>query len=317
MKLARYRQDTGDGTARWGVVDPTAGTIRPIVGEFDAWAPALTEALATGDGSGVLTLEDTELPLAGVRLLAPMTQTSEITGSGVNYPNWVIPYEGMDSPFYYKAYASMIGPDDEIRFPLLEAYQPGCRLCYEIELVVVLGAPLDRANAYRSVLGYTVGNDSCIRGMRPNFYGMDLPGSKCCYHASSIGPWITTRDEVGGEAQPDLELTMRINGTVTQHDRTSVMNWPVDKLLVECDIRSRLSAGDLLYTGTCGFIGIPDGFYEAGDTVEAEIEGIGVLRNVVEQENPFSTASDEEERAARERVYNRWSAHNRAAAGAS
>jgi 2-keto-4-pentenoate hydratase/2-oxohepta-3-ene-1,7-dioic acid hydratase in catechol pathway len=221
----------------------------------------------------------------------------------------------MDSPFYYKAHASMIGPDDEIRFALLEAYQPGSRLCYELELVVVMGRPIgDRKHAYRDVLGYTVGNDSCIRGMRPNFFGMDLPGSKCAYHASSIGPWITTKDELGGENQPDLEMTMRVNGTVTQHDRTGVMNWPVDKLVAECDIRSRLGPGDLLFTGTCGFIGIPDGFYEPGDVMEAEIEGIGVLRNVVEAENPFSSASEEEERAVRERVYNRWSAHNRAAA---
>jgi 2-keto-4-pentenoate hydratase/2-oxohepta-3-ene-1,7-dioic acid hydratase in catechol pathway len=80
------------------------------------------------------------------------------------------------------------------------------------------------------------------------------------------------------------------------------MNWPIEKLLYECDYRSRMSTGDLLYTGTCGFIGVPDGFYEPADVIEAEIEGIGVLRNVVAAVDPYSTASVEEELDVRERV---------------
>jgi 2-keto-4-pentenoate hydratase/2-oxohepta-3-ene-1,7-dioic acid hydratase in catechol pathway len=99
-------------------------------------------------------------------------------------------------------------------------------------------------------------------------------------------------------------MTMRVNGVVTQHDRTSSMNWPIDKLIYECDYRSRMTTADLLYTGTCGFIGVPDGFCEPGDVIEAEIEGIGVLRNVVEASDPYRVVAgeQEDEEALRERL---------------
>ncbi|MGX1675561.1 fumarylacetoacetate hydrolase family protein [Streptomyces sp. NPDC055400] len=119
---------------------------------------------------------------------------------------------------------------------------------------------------------------------------VDLLGSKSTYHATGIGPWITTKDEVAGGGQPDLEMTMRVNGTVTQNDRTSSMHWKVDGVLREADVRSRLAAGDAVFTGTCGFIGVPDGFYEPGDLIEAEIEGLGVLRNRVQATNSYAPA---------------------------
>ncbi|MDH6629841.1 2-keto-4-pentenoate hydratase/2-oxohepta-3-ene-1,7-dioic acid hydratase in catechol pathway [Streptomyces sp. LBL] len=284
MKIARFC-DRGDSSQeRWGSVNTEASTVQIIGGPFEEWAAAI----AAGELSAVGLTGD-PLPLESVRLLAPISPRSEIVGTGINYPNWVLPWPGIDTPFYYKPRQSIIGTEQEIKWARLEAAQPQTQLCYELELVVVLGAPVDdRANPMPAVLGYAVGNDTCIRGMRPSFLGMDLPGSKSAFHATGIGPWITTKDEVGGNGQPDLEMVMRVNGTVTQHDRTSAMSWKVERVLREADLRCRLAPGDAVFTGTCGFVGVPDGFYQPGDLIEAEIEGLGVLRNRVQTVNPYA-----------------------------
>jgi 2-keto-4-pentenoate hydratase/2-oxohepta-3-ene-1,7-dioic acid hydratase in catechol pathway len=284
LKLARYREDD---QVRWGAIDAEAETVRRLRGSFAEWAPRITV-----DGPAAAEFAAEPVPIAGVQLLAPLEPTAEITGTGVNYPEWTIPFEGADSPFYFRAQSAICGPDDELRYPALIQSQTQCRFCYEIELVGVFGAPVsDRKQGTRSLLGYTVGNDGCLRAQRPGFLGMDLVGSKDGFRGSSVGPWITTLDELGGTGQPELEMEMRINGVVTQRGNTGDMNSGMDELIRELSWRMEVGPGDILYTGTCGYVGIPDGFWEPGDNGEAEIEGIGVLRNTIESRDPYAAAA--------------------------
>src|SRR3546814_1985382 len=83
-------------------------------------------------------------------------------------------------------------------------------------------------------------------------------------------------------------MTMIIVGEVRQLGRTGKMIWDMNRLLYEVDYRSTLVCGDVIETGTCGYVGVQDGVYDPSDQAEAEIEGIGVLRNQVEDNDPYS-----------------------------
>jgi 2-keto-4-pentenoate hydratase/2-oxohepta-3-ene-1,7-dioic acid hydratase in catechol pathway len=281
MKLARYRDTSGD---HWGEIDPAAGTIRRIPDAFTEWAPEVT-----AKGPGVLRFAGGTLKVDAVKLLAPLHPAGHIYWLGLNYPNWPKP-ETADASVFFKTRTAVVGPEETIRFPKLIIVQPHAYFVYEIELVAVIGGRTlaDPTHGISDVLGYTIGNSGALRNNRVTCVGYDIMGRSSGRSSSAIGPWIVTRDELGGDRHPDLEMTMRINGATRQQGRTGKMIWDMNKLLYEVDYRSKLGCGDVIETGTCGYVGVQDGLYNASDRAEAEIEGIGVLRNTVESKDPYS-----------------------------
>lgn len=279
MKLARYRDSGGE---HWGEIDPEAGTIRPIREAFTEWAPEVT-----AKGPGVLHFADGTVAVDSVRLLAPLHPPGHIYWLGLNYPNWPKPAT-TDASVFFKSRSAIVGPEDTIRFPALIRRQPHAYFVYEIELVAVIGGHGlgDPHNGIADVLGYTIGNSGALRNNRVTYVGWDLMGRSSARSSSAIGPWIVTRDEFG-DGHPDLQMTMRINGETRQKGRTGNMIWDMNRLLFEVDYRSKLDCGDVVETGTCGYVGVQDGVYNASDRAEAEIEGIGVLRNTVEDADPY------------------------------
>jgi 2-keto-4-pentenoate hydratase/2-oxohepta-3-ene-1,7-dioic acid hydratase in catechol pathway len=159
------------------------------------------------------------------------------------------------------------------------------QLDFEVELVVVMadsvssvgGRPTD------AVLGYTVGNDVSARDApAPMSGGLDLFSIKALGGTTPVGPWITTKDEFGGPGQIDVGISLRVNGEERQHDRTGKMIFSIDECLEYVVARMPLTAGDIVFTGTTDGVGFEDGRYlQEGDVVESEVEGVGVLRNVV------------------------------------
>ncbi len=278
MKLACYSLD---GETHWGAVDPVSESIRKIGGAFEDWAPEVT-----AKGSKVIDLEGADRKLADVKLLPPIIPGSEIIGTGINYASWAIPPEGADTCFEFKSTTAIAGMDDTLRFPQIIEEQPKCEYRYEIELGVIIGMGMDEPTdeGIKHLLGYTIFNDGCLRGQRPSYVSFDWTGSKCGYQASSVGPWIVTRDEFGDE-QPDLAMITRTNGVVTTSGRSGDMKLGLNELLRELSWRTALSPGDIFFTGTPGYEGIPDGVMSPGDDYEFEIEGIGVLKNTVEIRN--------------------------------
>lgn len=278
MKIAHYLDD---GVSLWGELDLEANSVRPFEGRFEQWAPAVTEA-----GRAGVDFAGAAVSLDSVKLLAPVHETAEILGTGVNYATHGLPRHGADVPFYMRPHSAIANPGEDLVFPDIIKIQPKCRFSYEIELCVVMGREVgDPDHGIRDVLGYAVGNDGRLVFQRPNYIGMDMTGSKCGHKGSSVGPWIVTKDEISGDAQPDIEMTMRINGVITQQARTRAMNKDISALIYELDDRIGLKAGDIIYTGTPGYIGIDTGFYTPGDLIEAEIEKIGTLRNRMELTN--------------------------------
>lgn len=276
MKLVRC---SDGGAPFWGLVDSVAGTVRQIDGAFDEWAPRVTR----GEGEAALTLTGAALPLARLRLLPPIERVSRVVVAGANYAKHLVEF-GLKPPSqpvaFLKAYGALIGANDAIRYPPLTD-----ELDHEVELVAVIGtAQVDRDDPLSSVLGYTVGNDVSARDLQrsgPPGIGMDLFAAKSQDRSTGVGPWIVTRDEFGA-GSPKLRLTLKVNGQMRQDGNTGEMTWDVAELINFVDQRSSFACGDILFTGSPAGVGLGTGmFLNPGDVVEAAVEGIGALCNVV------------------------------------
>jgi 2-keto-4-pentenoate hydratase/2-oxohepta-3-ene-1,7-dioic acid hydratase in catechol pathway len=154
---------------------------------------------------------------------------------------------------------------------------------YEGELAVVIGRRarhVRREQALDYVAGYSCFNDGSIRDYQRHSQQF-TPGKN--FHASgAFGPWLVTTDEL-----PDpgaLTLTTRLNGQVVQNESVGELCFDIPQLLEYCTTWTQLEPGDVLVTGTPGGVGAgrtPPLWMKAGDQVEVEISGIGVLRNSV------------------------------------
>jgi len=278
VKLARFRHagtSGHDGGDRWGIVDTDSETVTPVAGTIADWGPALTL-----DGTSPRAAGDA-IALAAVRLRPPILPTSTIVGVGMNYWTHLEKLGVTERPAstlgYLKPRTALIGHEDELAYAAVTE-----QLDFEVELVAVIGAPdVPFARPTDAVLGYTVGNDTSARDTPSPMGGYDLFSMKSLEKATPLGPWIVTKDELGG-ASPDVEISLRVNGETRQHDRTSKMIFSIDECIQYVLERMNLTTGDVVFTGTTDGVGMEDGrFLQPGDVVETEIGGIGVIRNTV------------------------------------
>ena len=176
--------------------------------------------------------------------------------------------------------ATVTGPDAPIWFPSPHSEQ----LDWECELAVIVGRPgvdLSEDGAMEHVFGYTCANDVSVRDVQRRHGGQWFKGKNFDTHLP-LGPWIVTADELDATA---LRIQTRVNGTTKQDSNTKFMVFKVPRLLKEFSAGCRLEGGDIFITGTpegVGFARKPPEFMKIGDVVEVEIEGIGILKNVVQ-----------------------------------
>lgn len=275
MKLA-FAED-GVGWRGWVLVDAQAGTARRVRAPFAWWAPH-----AANGNTDALDAAPDSLSWSSLRALAPVNPGARVFGVGLNYLAHLTRLGRKEAPphtiAYIKPDSAIVDPDGEILYPAITA-----QLDYEVELVAVVAKALgDAALASSCLLGYTVGNDISARDAGKRLGSLDLFTQKALDRTAPIGPWVATLDEVGGAGQPQLDISLSVNGDMRQGDNTRNMIFPVDELLNYVDARIALRPGDLVFTGsTCG-VGLEDGrFLLPGDELEAVIGGIGVLRNRV------------------------------------
>lgn len=179
---------------------------------------------------------------------------------------------------FTKAITTVTGPYADIAFDPSISEQ----MDWEVELGVVIGRRgrgIRREDAFDHVFGYTVVNDITARDIQHGWGGQFFKG-KSLDGSCPSGPMVVTRDEV---ADPhSLRLLLKVNGTVKQDANTRDMIYPVDAIIEWLSIGMTLLPGMLIATGTpegVGFARKPPEFLRAGDVVEAEVEGVGVLRN--------------------------------------
>ena len=156
---------------------------------------------------------------------------------------------------------------------------------FEAELVVVVGQGgrhISRQDALRHVGGYCCGNDVSARDWQMRKPGGQWLLGKSFDSFACFGPAIFTPDEV---PQPsNLNIQLRLNGQVMQKSTTAQLIFPIDYLISYISDVCTLAPGDLIFTGTppgVGFARKPPVFLKPGDTVEVEIEKLGILQNPV------------------------------------
>ncbi|MFM6832726.1 MAG: fumarylacetoacetate hydrolase family protein [Novosphingobium sp.] len=154
---------------------------------------------------------------------------------------------------------------------------------YEGELAVVIGKPaykVSRDQAMDHVAGYTCLNDGSVRDWQK--HSTQFTCGKNFYRSGSMGPWLVTAEELPDLATVTLET--RVNGEVRQAIGMGRMIFDIPWLIAYFSSFTPLAPGDIIATGTPSGFGStrdPAVFLQAGDVVEVEISGIGVLRNII------------------------------------
>jgi 2-keto-4-pentenoate hydratase/2-oxohepta-3-ene-1,7-dioic acid hydratase in catechol pathway len=228
--------------------------VRPLRGTF------FEDPIPTGE----------EVPGADVRLLAPVIP-SKVVAVGRNYLEHAEEM-GTDVPeepvIFLKPSTAVIGSGDPIPYP-----PQSVRVDHEGELAVVIGrlarnVPTDEAG--RFILGFTCANDVTARDLQ--LKDGQWTRGKGFDGFCPLGPWVET------ELDPtDLAVECRVNGEARQAARTSQLVFGPGELVAFVSSVMTLLPGDVILTGTPAGVGP----MSVGDTVEVEVEGVGVLSNEV------------------------------------
>jgi len=247
---------------------------------WKAVGDATRVALAAGPPSAVTRAPDT------VRWHAPLRPRKNIMCLGLNYKSHIA--EGArargqelripEAPVIFtKSPTTVNGPHDDIPAHVAVTRQ----VDWEAELAFVIGTggvDISRVDACSHVFGYTVINDVTARDLqfahKQWFRGKSLDGF------CPMGPCVVTSDEFGDPQRK--RISSRVNGVVKQDASTEAMLFSVDVIIETLSKGMHLEGGDVISTGTpagVGFGRTPPEFLSPGDVVEAEVEGIGVLRN--------------------------------------
>lgn len=239
------------------------------------------------------------LPLAEVRLEAPIVPKKFFHTAG-NFVDHHRELEAVDwshpvhkGIVFFQNVDAIIGPDADIVYP--EGLTK--ELDYELELAIVIGKAgkfFGPEEAEDYIAGYVVFNDITARDIqRREMESGVFSFSKAIDTFCPIGPYIVTKDEI---ADPQsLAMELRVNGEKRQTGNTSQMRISIPHLVAYHSAQG-YSAGDLISTGTVSGVAAvqsnPFEFYlQPGDLVEAEVEGVGILRNQVV---PWKAAHDTE-----------------------
>jgi 2-keto-4-pentenoate hydratase/2-oxohepta-3-ene-1,7-dioic acid hydratase in catechol pathway len=205
----------------------------------------------------------------GLNYVAHARESSQARGREMKIPTVPV--------IFSKAPTTVSGPFDDVAVDRSVTQQ----VDWEVELGVVMGIAgrnISRADALAHVFGYTVINDVSARDLQQQhlqwFKGKSLDGF------CPMGPLVVTADEFGDPQTKRLQL--RVNGATKQDASTADMIFAVDVIIEWLSKGLTLEAGDIVATGTPEGVGMgrtPQEFLLDGDVVEAEVEGIGTLRN--------------------------------------
>ncbi|MBL8140287.1 MAG: fumarylacetoacetate hydrolase family protein [Acidobacteria bacterium] len=221
------------------------------------------------------------MPASGVALLAPIPRPGKIVCAGLNYRDHAIETK-MDIPaspiLFAKFSSAVVGDGAAVILPATSH-----RIDYEAELAVVIGRRarhVPREAAMAHVLGYMNANDVSARDFQKD--DGQWVRAKSCDTFAPMGPWLVTAESAGDPHA--LGVRLRLNGRVMQESSTSQFIFDIPALIAFLSATTTLEPGDVILTGTppgVGFARKPPVYLAAGDVMDVEIDGLGVLRNPV------------------------------------
>lgn len=159
-------------------------------------------------------------------------------------------------------------------------------LDFEGELAIVIGRHcrrVSRESALSVVAGYSIYNDGSVRDWQRHS-GQFGPG-KNFPATGGFGPWIVTPDEIDDVTR--CTLVIRLNGIEVQRASIDDLIFDIPALVEYCSTFTPLAPGDVIVTGTPGGVGAarkPPLWMKPGDVAEVEVSGIGILRNIIEED---------------------------------
>lgn len=222
---------------------------------------------------------------AAVNAAPPLARPGKIICVGLNYADHTdeSPYEQPDYPTLFPRFSTSLIADGA---PIIRP-RVSQDLDYEGELVAIIGKRgrhIAKDKALDHVAGYSIFNDGSLRDYQ--FKSPQWTVGKNFDGTGAFGPHVVSADELPAGAK-GLRLQTRLNGQVVQDANTDDMIYSVEDLISIISEAITLEPGDVIVTGTPAGIGMgrnPKLYMKPGDVVEVEIEGIGILRNLVEDE---------------------------------
>jgi len=283
MKIARLLNENGETygfvkddkvstkeeiTYKTGV--PIPQSIKDFL--FDGWYDEIKDHLDS------LKHEEN---ISKVKILTPIPNPSKIICLAFNYVDHA-KEQNLEPPeepaIVLKPRTALNGTESEIICPDFVT-----QLDYEIELALIIGKTcknISEGDAKDAIFGYMILNDVSARDIQ--FKDKQFTRGKSFDTFAPCGPWITTTDEI--KNPQDLKLTTKINGKMRQNSSTSKMFIKIPEIVASLSKVMTLEKGDIISTGTPAGVMLnkPNAiFLRNGDTIEMEIEGLGILKNTV------------------------------------
>src|SRR6185312_5973186 len=194
--------------------------------------------------------------------------------------------------FYFTNNSEIYGHDEPVPYPV-----GSNELDIELEIACVIGRegkdiPVEEAGNY--IAGYTIMNDWSARDFQRLDMKLNLGPGKRKDFATSLGPWLVTSDELaarrsgsGASERYDMTMLARVNGKEISRGNFNQIYYSFPQMIAYASRNVRLRPGDVIGSGTVGTgclleIGTEvHPWFQRGETIELEIDGIGVLRNTI------------------------------------
>jgi len=283
MKLSSY---VIDDRPTFGLV--VEGGLVDLSGRLGV--ASLREALSAGllEKAASFSSEPVDHPFKAITFLPVIPDPAHIWCMAINYQDHIdeIKAVGIQREVPKQPALFMRYPDTLVGHlqPLLKPAESN-DFDWEVELAVIIGkggSRISEHDAMSHVAGYTAFNDGSMRDWQ--FHTRQIAPGKNFRGTGSLGPWLVTADEF-----PDpnnVAVKAYLNGETLQDSSTKYLIHKIPKMIAYTSTILDLKPGDVLATGTpsgVGFSRKPPIFMKEGDTIEVEVEGVGVLCNPIVQ----------------------------------
>ncbi|GHO81811.1 fumarylacetoacetase [Ktedonobacter sp. SOSP1-85] len=268
--------------------------------------PSLLELLQDPHGMTMareaLATSTHDLPIDAVKLLPPIPEPptlrdfyafeQHVKAGRATRGLEMIPEWYQVPTFYFSNTSEIYGPDEPVPYPTGSQ-----ELDIELEIACVIGREgknisVEEAESY--IAGYTIMNDWSARDFQRLDMKLNLGPGKGKDFATSLGPWLVTPDELtgrrsgSGESERyDMTMLARVNGQEISRGNFQQIYYSFPQMVAYASRNARLRPGDVIGSGTVGTgclleIGTSvHPWFQPGETIELEIEGIGILRNTI------------------------------------
>ncbi|GHO71165.1 fumarylacetoacetase [Ktedonobacter sp. SOSP1-52] len=268
--------------------------------------PSLLELLQNPHGMTrareALATSTHDLPIDAVKLMAPIPEPptlrdfyafeQHVKAGRATRGLEMIPEWYQVPTFYFSNTSEIYGPDELVPYPTGSQ-----ELDIELEIACVIGREgknisVEEAESY--IAGYTIMNDWSARDFQRLDMKLNLGPGKGKDFATSLGPWLVTPDELAerrsgsGESERyDMTMLARVNGQEISRGNFQQIYYSFPQMIAYASRNARLRPGDVIGSGTVGTgclleIGTSvHPWFQPGETIELEIEGIGILRNTI------------------------------------